>query len=294
MPGNPLDTLWPLFQVLWPPAVVAIAVKGFPETIGKIVTKGIDERSEARIVRLKDELARETSLKVDGAKSALEASYLTLQTSVDFLSTGQSGMREHIVSAVITLWSAIGELTQEFGGIVSFEMIFAQEEIRRAIEGNERPKILVFVEKFRDRSATTNASVNMMRRELHSARLFCGDRLWLVFFVTRAVYMRLGYLMVNSLNDRKYYPWRNDIGIPSLLAGVLSEEEMKCAVADDMRGLNYAMNLLEAHFLREASRVMSGSKAMADSLSDTQAMLLLRTNQVTQARADAEGAERSS
>jgi hypothetical protein len=266
-----------IIAILWPPLLAVVVLKVFPDLVGKILLKAMEHKSELRLTRLKDELARETSLQVERAKAEFQASYATLKTSVDVLSTGQSGMRAEIIAAVSMLWATIMELRAEFGGLVTFDMVFTTDEISGAIDGSGNAKLLAWVERYRDKQKLDEKSLSFMRSEIDAGRLFCGDRLWLLFFVTRAIYIRLALLANKSLADRRYHGWRKDRAIPVQLASVLPADVIKIARENQFDGLQSAMSRLEADFLHEATRVMSGSKAISDSLSDMQAVMLLET-----------------
>lgn len=117
---------------------------------------------------------------------------------------------------------------------------------------------------------------------LDGYRLFCGDRLWLLFYVFRAVLMRSGLLISWSFKERSYKDWREDKGIEQLLESTLTRDELKKLQESRFGGLSSALARVEGMFLHEATRVMSGSKAMADSLADMQAIMLLQNAKIVQ------------
>jgi hypothetical protein len=59
-------------------------------------------------------------------------------------------------------------------------------------------------------------------------------------------------------------------------------EAVKKVRESKFNGLADALSQLEAEFLHEATRVMSGSKAMADSLADVQALILLQNAKIAE------------
>jgi hypothetical protein len=88
--------------------------------------------------------------------------------------------------------------------------------------------------------------------------------------------MRNGLLISQSWERRTFVDWRKDSGVSQLLGALLTSDEVAQLKAKNAGGLAAALARIEAAFLHEATRVMSGSKAMADSLSDMQAILLLQ------------------
>lgn len=94
------------------------------------------------------------------------------------------------------------------------------------------------------------------------------------------MHLRYGYLLSQSFERRQFADWRKDNGIGQLLKSVLDQSDITKMRAMELGGLAAAISRLEADFLHEATRVMSGSKAMADSLSDMHSILLLQNAKV--------------
>jgi hypothetical protein len=274
-----------LIVAVFAPAATYFWAKVFPDTLGKLVLGAVERSNNERLARLKDELERHTSLRVETVKAELQATYSTLQTSVDYLAAGQSGMREETITAVKELWTAMLGLKADFGLAITFEMLFTPDEIRKGIAAAVKPKFMGFLDSVREESALHEKAQRYTGGEVEAARLFCGDRLWLLFYVFRAVYIRTCFLANRSLTQKRYEGWRDDAMIPWMLAGVVSADELRRAREDHAYGLHSAVSIVEARFLHEATRVMSGSKAMSDTLSDMQAFLLVHTKSVSEQRA---------
>ncbi len=86
--------------------------------------------------------------------------------------------------------------------------------------------------------------------------------------------------MGRALNSGKYTPLIEDAGIVQLLTAVLPQDLVVHAKTDQLNGLVGLIGQLEGEFLKEAARVMSGSKAVAESLADMQATQQLQTREV--------------
>lgn len=112
------------------------------------------------------------------------------------------------------------------------------------------------------------------------AKLFAGDRLWLIFYIIRAVHGQLASLVHRSFEQNQYVGWPDDKGVQSLLEAVLSKQVIDSAKGQQVQGLQMLIAHLEAEFLKEAARVMSGSQGFADSLSDLQATLQYENQKV--------------
>lgn len=103
-----------------------------------------------------------------------------------------------------------------------------------------------------------------------------------MFYIYRAVTLRSAYLISCSFKERKFRNWREDGGIHQLLSSVIAKDEVTKLRGSLTGGLSAGLARLEGKFLHEATRVMSGSKAMADSLADIQAMMLLQNANIAQ------------
>ena len=259
-------------SVLFIAILVAPAVFGFvfmkllPGAITKYVDKEIERRSD---------------IKLEKVKRQIESSYATLKTSMEMLTASSTGLHPHIIDSVSALWKLIVQMKHDFSGMVTFDSLFLANEAAEAFqdEGNHQ-NLIAFVEKHRNELDNLAVNGAVIEPNLDRYRLFCGDKLWLIFFIVRAVYMRNSLLIARSFQKHDFDDWRKDDGIRQLLSAVLPT-----AIIDDVRarkigGLSIAISQLEAEFLHEATRVMSGSKAMADSLTNMQSVLQLQNTQI--------------
>jgi hypothetical protein len=118
--------------------------------------------------------------------------------------------------------------------------------------------------------------------DLQKHHLFCGDKLWLHFNIFRSILARNAMLLTWSYEKASLRDWREDSGMRQLIGASLPAEAVSQLIKSQFGGLNNALAQIETLFLHEATRVMSGSKAMADSLADVQATMLLQTAIVAQ------------
>ena len=247
--------------------ILALATFGFaclkllPRAISKLVDKEIERRSDIKLEKLKAEI---------------QGSYSTLKTSVDMLTVSNSGLHPHIIETVTELWGLIVSLKGSFSGLIAFDAVFLANEASEAFENQAKyASRILLVAKHQNEFGDLAANGALLEQNLDKHRLFCGDRLWLNFFVIRAVYLRSSLLIARSFQKATYVDWRTDDVIRQHLSAVLPDLLVAELRARSAGGLQVAIDQLEARFLHEATRVMSGSKAMADSLADVQSVLLI-------------------
>lgn len=259
------DVVLSVLAIGWPMAAAWLVLKLFPGVLTKFVNKEVDRRSDAKLERL---------------KADLQGAYSTLKNSVDVIMATNSGMHPHIVVSVTALWTQMISIRDKFGTAVGFDNIFTAEEAGDAFSGTDHANLLEYVRAFEGEMHVNPMFTEFNGNEMDRHRLFSGDRLWLIFHIFRAVHLRYGYLMSESFERRAFVDWRKDNGIGQLLGSVLDRPDVSKLMAMELGGLAAAVARLEAEFLHEATRVMSGSKAMADSLSDMHSILLLQNAKV--------------
>jgi uncharacterized membrane-anchored protein YhcB (DUF1043 family) len=243
-----------------------VFLKLLPNAITKFVDKEIERRSDVKLEQVRGEI---------------EGSYSTLKSSMEMLTASNAGLHPHIIEAVSYLWKLVVTMKHNFSGMVTFDNIFLAEEAATAFKNEDAHQhMIAFVEKHRNELDNLAANGAILERNLDNHRLFCGDQLWLIFFIVRAIYMRNSLLIAKSFKSKDFVDWRKDAGVTQLLSALLTSTEVTNLKSHKIGGLSAAIAQLEAKFLHEAARVMSGSKAMADSLTNMQSVLQLQNAEI--------------
>lgn len=246
--------------------IVYVVLRLLPSAITKFVEKEIERRSDT---------------KLEEAKAEIQGAYGTLKSSVDLLSATNSRLQPEVIDTVKTLWGLVVTMKGIFGPLVTCDQVFLPTEISEAFKHEaEHKSIIQFLEPYRDDANMQMQNGAVLEPDLDRYRLFCDDRLWLIFFAIRAIYMRTSMLVSVSFKEHEYRDWRKNNGVEQLLGAALKPEVVAQVTARDVGGLSFAIDQLETEFLHEATRVMSGSKAVAHSLSDVQAVMLLENAKI--------------
>lgn len=261
-----LQTIWNVFLVIWPPIAVFLALKLLPSSVTHFVQKEIDRRSDAKLERVKAEI---------------QSSYSTLKTSIDILMARNSAINPHAIDAVKALWATMLNMRTDFGGVITFDSVILASEAEEAFSrADKSAKMLDFVRSIDAEAKHFALAKNHLHSEMDNHRLFCGDRLWLIFYIYRAILARFSLLITYSFEQSKYKDWRNDDPGKTLLQAVLPTADVDTMFESKFAGLHNLFGRLEAEFLHEATRVMTGSKALAESLADTQALMQLENAKI--------------
>ena len=209
--------------------------------------------------------------KLEKTKAELQASYLTLKTSVDFLSATQPELRSRMIESVEKLWSAVLSLEKEYRDIVFLDSIFLPVEISDGLRTKKNGFVNDIVQRYQDDSSFTEKLKRTQSLSTGMERLFVGDRLWLIYDTIFRMYGRFGILIQDSTQKGEYVSWQDDSPFTSILEGILPNNITNNAKTKKLGGLRILIAYLQAEFLKEAARVMSGSQAFAEILSDLQA-----------------------
>jgi len=258
------------------PIATLSALRVFPGLFSKVIVEGIEQRNRRSLTKYKDELDRSSALALERAKASLEADVGTLRSSMDFLSASQSGLRAHSVEAIQALWRDILALKSALAGLWTFEQGLTSDEKQEVVSGKDSRGRGFIIPYLSEPTYLTHIKP-LMSSEAELHRPFCGERLWLIFVVFRNVHLRSAFLTQQAVAKGRHNRLLDDNGIKQLLRTVLSEELIAEARKQPFNDLSSLFAQLEGLFLQEAVRVMSGSKAVAESLADMQATLLLQT-----------------
>lgn len=159
------------------------------------------------------------------------------------------------------------------------------EEIEHDLKSQGQSAVWQIMQEYQEDSAFNELMDYQRKQSLESERLFVGDRLWLIFSTISRVYGRYGYLVHKSAKNGEYVGWRKDKNFRSILLNVLSEDIVSAIMGKRFGGLSTAFVYLEAEFLKESSRVMSGSEGFSEALSDVQTAVKHETARIEQERA---------
>ena len=192
-----------------------------------------------------------------------------------FLSASQTELRSKTIKSVEVLWRASIAAKNEFSDAVVMHQIMAPEEIVQFLKTKDK-RLDQIVGNYRDMDNFHDKFDRVNKHPTDQERLFAGDRLRLIFFYIRATYGRVGFLVSKSYADGCHHDWRQDSFFGAHLERVLPHETIAKAKAEKIGGLDVILAHLESEFLKEATRVMSGSNRLAESLSDIDSVLSYR------------------
>lgn len=267
--NEPSGLLWAALLFVALQVAYNLLVRTFPEILGGAILKGFERRNMEQLEKLKNDFSLSSAKELEH----LRAEYETLHASTEYLAANQSELRAKMISSAELLWNDMVVLRNEFGSLINFETIFLSSEIADAFERGKHPQIAKWVEDYREESHVNAKLVKAGSSETEKCRLFVGDKLWLTYYVFRAIILRIAYMTNLSFKKSQYRDWRKDKPSLDLLAMALGKPAVEQALKSQTPALNTVIASLEAQFLAEAMRIMSGSKVYADSIADVRSTM---------------------
>ena len=268
-----------------------VLLRVFPNLLTGAILETIRHDNATALERTKADLAREAAKDIEQKKDELarasakdienlRAEYSSLRASTDYLAANQTELRARMIQASDTLWKKIVALRREFGGIVHLETIFLPTELADMFENGKYQSAKSAFADYEDQQQVLRKIEMAMGDDIEACRLFAGGQAWFLFYVYRATLGRVAYMTHMSVTRAKYENWRTDEPILRMLRSALPSQIVDTVLQSSLPSLQLILDQLEAHFIREATRTMVGSRTLADNISDIQATMALETMRV--------------
>jgi len=175
------------------------------------------------------------------------------------------------LKAINEIWESIIKLRNDFYNVILYFNLFSPEEYNKVLK-NDDFKILI---------PSNNTYVTEILRDISNIELnrpFIEERLWILFYIYRAVIARLSYRVIEGKLKGVLPKWDRDengnIDLTiSLLKEVLKEEEIEYIQDKSLGGPQTALEIIEFKILEEMHRSITGISAAKRSLEDSKRYL---------------------
>ena len=208
--------------------------------IGEKIKKSIEHEYAVAMERLRADNAQQQSVQAVATAS---------------LVASRQASHDRRLTAIETLWSAILRLKEMTPTVAVLADTVLETEYGKLADNAMLAAALNEVSE--QQVSQQNESV----KEVESARLYIGERLFLYFFIYRAVTFRIAYLFDRGRKEGRVFPWYRDSGIRQLLSHALSQEEMVVFDQQKFGQLNWVQAVIETKLLQHADRVISGQES---------------------------------
>ena len=218
-------------------------------TIATLIAKGLD-------ARWKHHYDRDT----ERFKAQIEQNHLILTTAMSSLTSAAAAANPKVVEAVETIWKAIIRLRDESYAAGFYADITTKEEwCNLPSHPRQKEQVKAIAEAAEKR--------HHLLKELAAAeqvRPFVGELIWSMYFVYRALVLRVAVIVERDFSKGKLAYWYEDSGIQEFLRLLLTEEEIAAINQYDVSRFKQITAFAENRILREINRIISGHQS-ADS-----------------------------
>jgi hypothetical protein len=136
-----MSTWSALASVILSQLVFVVLLKYFPDFLNGALLKRVEHGYNVKLEAVKSELQRNSAQEIERSKAELQAAYSTIKSSVDFLSTGQTALRERSITSVEMLWGAMLQIKDAFSDVVYLDTILLPNEIDELFQGTRQSSI---------------------------------------------------------------------------------------------------------------------------------------------------------
>jgi hypothetical protein len=264
-------------------AVVALVLRLFPDMFAAWFLKRVEHRNQIVLETLKAKLAQEHTLEAERLKGEISGNYAAIKSSVDFISANQRELRVKMIEATEALWKTQTNLKKALSDLSFVENCLLPREIKEMFVNDKWGAHFDHIKAYAREDTVLKKWNACGAEDAELLRVFVSEKLWLLFFVSRALFGRIGYLYAVSFKEREYRDWRKDEATISLLRNVIDQNLIDNALKSDIHALHMITNYLDAAFLKEALSIMSGLRPLADTIGEFGTTMLTQKESMMQA-----------
>ncbi len=216
-------------------AVVALLLRLFPDTFAAWFLKRVEHRNQIVLETLKAKLAQENTLETERLKGEISGNYAAIKSSVDFISANQRELRIKMIEATELLWKTQIKLKKAFSDVLFVENCLLPREINEMFVKDKWGDHFEDIKAYAQEDTVFKKWNACDAEDMEFLRVFVSEKLWLLFFVSRALSGRIGYLYTVSFKERAYRDWRQDEATISLLRNVIDQNLIDDALKSDIQ-----------------------------------------------------------
>ena len=208
-------------------------------------------------------------------KANLDATYSTLTSSINFLSSHQRELVGKTIDSTEKIWRTFLQIREEFGDLIFIDMIYTPEEIDQSFKSGHPRLTASSIKEYVREDTAMKKFERCGANDMEYERLFISEKLWILFFVYRAINGRVAWLFYKSFKEHKYIDWHDDEHFGKMLFGILPDDIIDMSRNVKIQGLHIITRSIENAFLQEAKIVFSAGRAVSENYSEVQSAMLI-------------------
>jgi hypothetical protein len=207
---------------------------------------------------------RHADQKLADFQQHLDREKLRLESVLSHYSGLYSAAQEQRIDAARSVWSATLTIRETASGAIFFYTVLSENEYDNAISN---PGFHAAITKTKIDDLAGGYFTTL--REIEKLRPLIGDHLWGIFSVYGSFSGRLVYRLREQAAKGHISAWHDDKGIQQFIEALFTSEEQKGIDLRTPLSLQRVVWQIESKIVSECSRIVSGSAAMSESLSQT-------------------------
>ena len=252
-------------------------VGGLAAWLGKIWADKLLLKESIKYQKEIEEFKNRYTTELEYLRAGITEKQDLLNNTYSALSSGYAASHERIVLAMEELWKTIMEI-QEFVSpqIFFYQLLLPKEYNDLFNDTNQLNRVIPIKPTVEIDKHTLKVGQSMEHK-----RIFIGEKLWLQFYVYRAISYRLLLKIAEQKNKGKFYEWNQDSDgkrdyMENMLLLVFSKQDLDTIINPPTIGHSFPgapqriLSSLEAEILSEMNEWMFGKRLINMSMEERQ------------------------
>jgi len=253
----------------------AVVVGGLAAWLGKVWADRLFLKESARYQKEIEDLKNQYTIELEHIRAEISERHDLLANTHSALSSGYAASHERIIQAMEELWKTVKNIGSFVSPQIFFYQILAPEEYNN-LDVDQQKKVLTI-------RPQVEIDDHMMKvgQSMEDKRIFIGEKLWLLFYIYRAISYRLLLKVVEQKKNGKFYEWNKDSDgkrdyMENMLLLVFTKKELDTIIAPPIQGADKfgipqrILDSLERKMLDEMNEWMFGKRLLNMSIEEQQ------------------------
>jgi hypothetical protein len=234
--------------------------------ISERIRGSIQHEYDQKLAALNAELKISGDLQIESLRASVGREADRLRLAVSSFSEGQRAATERKLSALDKLWASILYIRENTPPIITYIDILTQDEYKQS-ETELKLRELQLNSSAKETAELFNKHIG----SLEEARPYVGESIWGLFFIYRAILLRILYLLEPEERASRPY-WYLDSRIKQLLDASFTKQEIDKLDQLIVWRIGYIQQKLESKILLLIDDIISGKQSSADAIQQAKMM----------------------
>lgn len=261
-----------------------VVVGGLAAWLGKVWADSLYLKESAKHQIEIEELKNQYTTELEHLRAEITERRDLLTNTHSALSSGYAASHERIVTAMEELWKTVMSIESFISPQIFLYQVYVPQEYNNLPVDTQKRVVTVRPQ------AELDDHMIKVGQSMEDKRIFIGEKLWLIFYIYRAISYRLVFKIAEQKAKGKFYEWNRDSDgkrdyIENMLLLVFTKKELDSIITPPIEGADKfgvpqrILYTLERKMLDEMNEWMFGKRLVNMSIEEQQRVNdLLRTN----------------